>query len=55
MEEARSQQQQARQDWDRAQVLYKNDDISTAQFDQYRARVDAPPPPCGRPRSGWPW
>ena len=41
VEEARSQQQQARQDWDRAQVLYKNDDISTAQFDQYRARADA--------------
>jgi HlyD family secretion protein len=41
VEEARSQHQQARQDWDRAQVLYKNDDISTAQFDQYRARADA--------------
>jgi len=41
VEEARSQHQQARQDWDRAQVLYKNDDISTAQFDLYRARADA--------------
>jgi HlyD family secretion protein len=41
VEEAQSQHQQARQDWDRAQVLYKNDDISTAQFDQYRARFDA--------------
>ncbi len=40
VEEARSQQQQARQDWDRAQVLHKNDDISTAQFDQYRSRFD---------------
>lgn len=26
----------ARKDWDRAQTLYKNDDISTAQFDQFR-------------------
>jgi len=41
VEEARSRHQQARQDWERAQVLYKNDDISTAQFDQFRARADA--------------
>jgi HlyD family secretion protein len=41
VEEARSQHQQSRQDWDRAQVLYKNDDISTAQFDLYRARAEA--------------
>jgi HlyD family secretion protein len=40
VEEAASQQGQARQDWERAQVLHKNDDISTAQFDQYRARFD---------------
>jgi HlyD family secretion protein len=40
VEEAKSQHQQARQDWDRAQVLHKNDDISTAQFDQYRSRFD---------------
>lgn len=39
--ETRSQHQQARQDWDRAQVLHKNDDISTAQFDQFRTRFDA--------------
>jgi HlyD family secretion protein len=39
--EAQSQHQQARQDWERAQVLYKNDDISTAQFDQFRSRFDA--------------
>ncbi len=38
VEEAQSHHQQARQDWERAQVLYKNDDISTAQFDQYRSR-----------------
>lgn len=38
--QAQSQFQQARQDWERAQVLYKNDDISTAQYDQYRSRFD---------------
>jgi HlyD family secretion protein len=41
VEESRSQHQQARQDWERAQVLYKSDDISTAQFDQYRSRFEA--------------
>jgi HlyD family secretion protein len=41
VEESRSQYQQAQQDWARAQVLYKTDDISTAQFDQYRSRFDA--------------
>jgi HlyD family secretion protein len=41
VEEATSQQGQARQDWERAQALYKNDDISTAQFDQARTRFDA--------------
>src|SRR5688572_5276231 len=40
MEEARSQEVQARKDWERAQVLYKNEDISTSQFDQFKARVD---------------
>jgi HlyD family secretion protein len=30
----------ARKDWERAQTLYKNDDISTAQFDQYRNRFE---------------
>lgn len=39
--ETRSQYEQARRDWDRAQVLYKNEDISTAQFDQARTRLDA--------------
>lgn len=39
--EARSQNQQASLDWERAQVLYKKDDISTAQFDQARARFEA--------------
>ena len=30
-----------RRDWERAQMLYKNEDISTAQRDQYRARFDS--------------
>ena len=32
--------ERARRDWERAQTLYKNDDISTAQFDQFRNRFD---------------
>ena len=28
-------------DWERAQMLYKNDDISTAQFDQFRNRFES--------------
>ena len=31
----------AKKDWDRAQTLYKNDDISTAQYDAYRRIMDA--------------
>jgi HlyD family secretion protein len=31
----------AKKDWDRAQPLYKSDDISTAQFDQYRKAMDS--------------
>ncbi|MGD0499114.1 MAG: efflux RND transporter periplasmic adaptor subunit [Bryobacteraceae bacterium] len=34
--ETQSQRDRAQKDWDRAQTLYKNDDISTAQYDQYR-------------------
>jgi HlyD family secretion protein len=41
VEQARAQLLQTQQDWERAQVLYKNDDISTAQRDQYKARFDA--------------
>ncbi len=37
--EAAAQNNQAQQDWQRAQTLYKNDDISTAQYDQFRARA----------------
>jgi HlyD family secretion protein len=32
--------ERARKDWDRAQPLYKNDDISTAQYDQFRSRFE---------------
>jgi HlyD family secretion protein len=39
--DARTQAEQARLDWERAQVLYKNDDISTAQRDQYQARFNS--------------
>ena len=38
---AQSEVDRAQKDWDRAQVLHKNDDISTAQFDQYRSRVES--------------
>jgi len=39
--QARAQQMQAEQDWERAQILFKNDDISVAQRDQFKARLDA--------------
>jgi HlyD family secretion protein len=39
--DARAQNEQAKLDWDRAQELFKNDDISKAQFDQYRMRLDS--------------
>jgi membrane fusion protein YbhG len=35
---AQAEAQRAQADWDRAQTLIKNDDISRAQFDQYRQR-----------------
>ncbi len=35
---AQAELDRAQRDWDRAQTLHKNDDISTAQFDQYRSR-----------------
>ena len=38
---AQSQYDQAKKDWDRAQTLYKNDDISTSQFDQFRTRFES--------------
>jgi len=37
----RAQNEQARLDWDRAQPLMKNDDISKSQYDAFRARLDS--------------
>ena len=38
VDQAQSELDRARNDWERAQTLYKNDDISTEQYDQYRNR-----------------
>ena len=38
VESAQAEYDRAKKDWDRGQTLYKNDDISTAQYDQYRSR-----------------
>jgi HlyD family secretion protein len=38
---AQSEADRARKDWERAQTLHKNDDISTAQLDQYRTRWES--------------
>ncbi len=38
VQDARSQYEQAGADWQRAQELYKNEDISKAQYDQYQTR-----------------
>ncbi len=38
VDSAQAEFDRAKRDWDRAQTLYKNDDISTAQYDQYRSR-----------------
>ena len=38
---AQAQYDQAKKDWDRAQTLYKNDDISTSQYDQFRTRFES--------------
>lgn len=39
--EAQTQHDIARRDWERAQRLFKNDDISTSQYDQFKAKFDA--------------
>ena len=39
--DATAQRDQAKADWDRSQELFKNDDISKAQYDQYRMRLDS--------------
>ncbi len=41
VEAAEAELARAQRDWDRAQTLYKNDDISTAQYDQYRSRWES--------------
>jgi HlyD family secretion protein len=38
VDSAQSEVERARKDWDRAQVLHRDDDISTAQFDEFRNR-----------------
>jgi HlyD family secretion protein len=38
---AQSEVERSRKDWERAQQLYKDDDISTAQYDQYRNRWES--------------
>jgi HlyD family secretion protein len=40
VEAAEAEFNRANRDWQRAQKLHKDDDISTAQFDQYRSRVE---------------
>jgi HlyD family secretion protein len=37
----RAQHAQAQSDWDRAQSLFKTDDISKSQYDAYRTRLDS--------------
>jgi HlyD family secretion protein len=39
--DARAQLTQAQSDWERAQTLYKNEDISKAQFDQAQSRFNS--------------
>jgi HlyD family secretion protein len=41
VESAQAEYDSAKKDWDRAQPLYKSDDISTAQYDQYRRVFDS--------------
>ena len=55
-EEAASEEQRATGDWERAQVLHKNDDISRSQSDQFRARYQAAKAAARQARGkGWPW
>jgi HlyD family secretion protein len=41
VDSAQAEFDRARRDWERGQTLYKNDDISTAQYDQYRSRWES--------------
>ncbi len=39
--DAKAQHDQAQADWERAQDLFKNDDISRQQYDQYRTKLES--------------
>lgn len=41
IDSAQAEHARAERDWERAQQLHKNDDISTAQYDQYRMRFES--------------
>ncbi len=41
VDNAQAELDRAKKDWDRSQVLFKNDDISAAQHDQYRNRWES--------------
>src|SRR5215472_424599 len=41
VESAAAERDRAERDWERAQTLYKHDDISTAQYDQYRRNFES--------------
>jgi HlyD family secretion protein len=41
VDNAEAEAARAKLDWDRAQTLHKNDDISTSQFDQFRSRFES--------------
>jgi HlyD family secretion protein len=41
VEDARAQHEQAQADWQRGEKLYGNDDISRAQYDQYKTRLES--------------
>jgi HlyD family secretion protein len=41
VDNAQAEAARAKSDWDRAQTLHKNDDISTSQFDQFRSRFES--------------
>ena len=41
VEAARTESERAQKDWDRAQVLFKRDDISALQYDQYRKNAES--------------
>jgi HlyD family secretion protein len=41
VDSAQSEVDRSKKDWDRAQVLHRDDDISTAQFDQFRNRWES--------------